>query len=909
MSTRQTIRPIHITFICLVMCYSIAGVHAATYVVNPGQSIQDAIDGATYGDTVSLAAGFHNTAEIQMKNGVSLTGESAASTAIIGAGGRVVFAENCDFQTLINDVTITQGVATNPAAYPYGGGMLIKGGSPRITNCYFLENSTTTIGHPHTTAYGGALAIINASPVLDSCLFEANSTGKGVDGPDTMAVIGGSAGNGGAVYCVDSSPTFMDCQFMGNYTGSGGRGGSTMFFMSGDGGHAGHGGAIYFNNSTPKLMNCIFKDNHTGNGGAAEFSEGGFTTGGNGGNGGGICIENQNAVILNCTFNNQHAGNGGPGMATGSNGSGGGIYIDSSSTSVTNSILWANAPDEISGTATVTYSCIRNGYTGTGNITSDPQFVNTATDDLHLKDISPCLDVGNNTAVLNEGLTTDMDGQARIIHGTVDMGADEISAFSLSISTIPSEWGSVQVDPYATTFTPGSFVTLTAMPMPGRELDHWSGDLAGNESPVTIQMDGPKVITAHFDFANDTIYVNDTATGTNTGETWENAYTDLQDALAIAQPGYQIWVAQGIYKPTDDPAKTDISFVLKNQVNLYGGFPETGDPGWEDRDPQLYPAILSGNLCDCTSYSEWTDCLIQANHIDASTVMDGFTLEEVDYIVVSADQSNMTISSCIFQNMYVYACLHLQQSSMSVKDCVLQDNTAYDHVVYTGNADHSTFSHCVFRNNNADEVMAIWASTQIEHCLFDQNTAKGIMISGSGNPTIRHCVFYGQSNSAVYFYETWSIPVITNNIFWNNGSDEIDKNQYDDIYIDRLPVINYNIIKGGFSGLGNINADPLFADPANGDFHLKSEVGRWDPATQQWVVDGVTSPGVDAGLPTDPVGDESMPHAGRVNIGLYGGTDEASLSPNGWMIADVNGDGKVNLDDLAISSYYWLEGE
>ena len=63
-----------------------------------------------------------------------------------------------------------------------------------------------------------------------------------------------------------------------------------------------------------------------------------------------------------------------------------------------------------------------------------------------------------------------------------------------------------------------------------------------------------------------------------------------------------------------------------------------------------------------------------------------------------------------------------------------------------------------------------------------------------------------------------------------------------------------------------------------GDYHLKSQAGRWDPIIASWVYDDVTSPCIDAGDPNSPVGDEPLPNGGIVNLGAYGGTAEASKS-------------------------------
>jgi len=117
------------------------------------------------------------------------------------------------------------------------------------------------------------------------------------------------------------------------------------------------------------------------------------------------------------------------------------------------------------------------------------------------------------------------------------------------------------------------------------------------------------------------------------------------------------------------------------------------------------------------------------------------------------------------------------------------------------------------------------------------------------------------------------MPIITNSIIYYNGSD------YNGVQIEsNFATVTYSDVQGNWPGEGNIDVDPLFADPANGDYHLKSQAGRWDPASQRWVQDDVTSPCIDKGDPNSSIGDEPQPNGGRINMGAYGGTDEASKS-------------------------------
>ncbi len=165
-------------------------------------------------------------------------------------------------------------------------------------------------------------------------------------------------------------------------------------------------------------------------------------------NGAGINIENSSATV---TGNIIHGNNtnstwsGGGGIAAynssvlitknaiyGNQGNDGGGIANNCTTPVVvcNSIIWDNTatwngPEIFDGLGTidVSYSCVKGGWTGTGNITDDPAFVDRGADDFHLRHDSPCRDMGDSAAAGIQPV--DFEGDERIFESGVDMGCDE----------------------------------------------------------------------------------------------------------------------------------------------------------------------------------------------------------------------------------------------------------------------------------------------------------------------------------------------------------------------------------------------------------------------------------------------------------------------------------------------------
>ncbi|MFZ2900315.1 MAG: T9SS type A sorting domain-containing protein [Saprospiraceae bacterium] len=165
-------------------------------------------------------------------------------------------------------------------------------------------------------------------------------------------------------------------------------------------------------------------------------------------------------------------------------------------------------------------------------------------------------------------------------------------------------------------------------------------------------------------------YVNHAATGANTGLSWEDAFNDMQDAIAVAQYGDHIWVAKGTYYPTQD-GNREISFVLNNGVQWYGGF-EGGEMSLNQRDWELNETILSGEIGNPDSLSDNSLHVVYGEEADSTTLIDGFTIikghakpniETGQYMdkfgggmFIDASKANeevrLIIKNCLFENNY-----------------------------------------------------------------------------------------------------------------------------------------------------------------------------------------------------------------------------------------------------------------
>ena len=105
-----------------------------------------------------------------------------------------------------------------------------------------------------------------------------------------------------------------------------------------------------------------------------------------------------------------------------------------------------------------------------------------------------------------------------------------------------------------------------------------------------------------------------------------------------------------------------------------------------------------------------------------------------------------------------------------------------------------------------------------------------------------------------------------------------------------------------------MDMDPCFINPAADDYHLQSTRWQWQDSTETWVPGTNTSPCIDSGSPGHSPNYEFGASNIRINMGAYGASSKAAITPDFWAIlSDMNNDGIADYTDFALFATDWLE--
>lgn len=202
--------------------------------------------------------------------------------------------------------------------------------------------------------------------------------------------------------------------------------------------------------------------------------------------------------------------------------------------------------------------------------------------------------------------------------------------------------------------------------------------------------------------------MNAAATGSNTGADWNNAYTDLLNAITKAATGNEIWVAKGNYSPGAVAAST---FTLKTGVKIYGGFAGT-ESSLTQRIANA-AGLFIANESILTGGNINNHVVSNLANVSKETVLDGFTISGGR--TVNSNASNVvnrgagiynTAGSAVFQNLWIkdniasnYGAGFFNSGTPTYLNLVLENNSFYNAAFsYTFGAGMYNAGAAVFKN-------------------------------------------------------------------------------------------------------------------------------------------------------------------------------------------------------------------
>jgi len=795
----------------------------------------------------------------------------------------------------------------------------------------------------------GGTGIGGQSPNPGWSVFLVNAAGARIE---NLTIKGGAAwwGGNGAGMTLQAG-TVSGCIFRGNYAGNGGAlymtGGVVTNSLFHNNGSYQSGGGIYMTAGT--LTHCTITSNRCERSNGPTPGGGIYMTGGlvkhciirsnwSRSTGGGIHIS-VGQLINSLITGNEVRGYGG-------NAQGGGIYQDGGNIlhvtvadnlcirgsgdgfyqtagTISNSISYYNGDSPLTARAenlyqtggTVLHSCMTPLPAGTGNIQTEPLFVDRFTDDYRLHPGSPCIDTGTSIGILN-----DLTGALRPQNGGSGSAIPDMGCYE---AAPPSSAPSLSCDFRASTnegLTELDVVFTAGIAGPDTSISWYSWSFGNGVSvsgptrsvvtnhytsgwyDVTLTVTNASLATAtqtrtnHIKVVPATVYASRSGSHTPPYLSWATAATNIRSAVAMAwnDASSLVLITNGTYGEIN---RIDIKVPIR--IRSINGASVTTVDG-----QNLGPM-----------YDGWS--VLKVDH--AGAVIEGLRITRgANYYGGSGAGvylANGTLTACDVDNNFAGYAGGIRMLAGTVTNCTIRNNQAYvdgGGIYMTG----GLVTHCTFTNNRAfrsngttfggavytgggilkdSTLQANWAmyrggavylaSGLLRNCLITTNRTFGWSEVGQGGGIyqtggqVESCTVadnnaYNQAGDGVWM----TGGTMTNSIVYYNGS---------------VSLTNTGAGKVGFScftpamagGSSNLLADPAYLDRAAGDYSLRP-----------------TSPCINAGSnQTWMAGTKDLQGSNRIEVGIVDmGCYEASDPNSGPLACDFTADQTTGYTNLSV---------
>jgi hypothetical protein len=533
-------------------------------------------------------------------------------------------------------------------------------------------------------------------------------------------------------------------------------------------------GAIYIRNSNPRIQHCVFRNNYTSYSGSVVY------------------VTKGDPLFLNCFFVNNE------------------LYVEneliantsSSRTAFVNCVFARNLGPIIhndQSTATITNcSFVNNLLTTTGMPTNKHNYTIAAENNSTVLINNSIIAHSNREAL--EGDSTDLLVKASIVTirnsilRDLSPGNPELINLSPKFRDSSSAAGP---DGYYFTSDDGFQLVNPCSPAINKGTNTVVSvndkDILGRARIFSSAVDlGAYELQENIKPVPSVIYVSMRATGTRDGSSWQNAYTDLQQAFMACSD--TIKIAAGTYYPSS--ADQLATFSLERNRVVLGGYPASGNPADTDRDPKINETILSGNLP--ATGGKRSAVLLFGRSIDSTSIVDGLTMKETEYFlsdnflywqcaaVCLTNQSAPVIRNCRFKNSTRFSTplfKNHQQSKPLVLNCSFEStddngNDPAGSAVINYTNSEPRFIRCIFTGfidssgaaNDAGGIYNYDSRPYIDSCTF-LNYTNGSIFNNKSNSIIRNSTFHNNIKkiAASMLFNRGSSVQVFNCVFSGNS--------------------------------------------------------------------------------------------------------------------------------------------